>query len=210
MPVSNKSNKNLQDSNITHTSNINSDQLKQENEKLKNEMNELKNQLAMLSQMIMQNNTKTEIKKSNKLIRFINLTNSVLVLKGTNNYALKNQFDYRDFLESEARIIVNNTPNAIYSGLCYIADSNFVEDCNLNDVYNSLLTEDQLKTLLTQNAEYVIDIYKNAPEGQKSIIISMIENKQLNGQKIDANILLELGNLSGKNLIGITPIEKGG
>ena len=35
MPVSNKSNKNLQDSNITHTSNINSDQLKQENEKLK-------------------------------------------------------------------------------------------------------------------------------------------------------------------------------
>ena len=209
MPVSNKSNKNLQDSNITHTSNINSDQLKQENEKLKNEMNELKNQLAMLSQMIMQNNTKTEIKKSNKLIRFINLTNSVLVLKGTNNYALKNQFDYRDFLESEARIIVNNTPNAIHSGLCYIADSNFVEDCNLNDVYNSLLTEDQLKTLLIQNAEYVIDIYKNAPEGQKSIIISMIENKQLNGQKIDANILLELGNLSGKNLIGITPIEKG-
>ena len=38
---------------------------------------------------------------------------------------------------------------------------------------------------------------------QKEIIIDKIVNKKLNHENVDANILLELGKLSGKNLIDV-------
>ena len=51
------------------------------------------------------------------------------------------------------------------------------------------------------------EVYKNASDGQKRIILDMVSDKRLNGQPIDANILMELGKLSGVNFMDIDPLD---
>ena len=99
-------------------------------------------------------------------------------------------------------------PQSISNGFIYIADSDFVQECELEDVYDSLLSDEQLKNLLNKNYSDVCEIYKNASDHQKKIIIDMIVDKKLNDQKIDANILMELGRICGKDLLDIEPLNE--
>ena len=113
-------------------------------------------------------------------------------------------------MESEAEAILSNMNNAIRNGIVYIADAQFVKEHNLEAVYAHLITDAQLKELLSMNAKHVVDVYKNANDTQKQVIIDMVSEKKLNGQEIDANILIELGKLCRKDLISIEPIEEEG
>lgn len=144
---------------------------------------------------------------SNKQIVFINMTTGGLNLKGTRMYHIDNQFGTKSVQESEARVIVANMPNTITNGYVYIPDNEFLESCNMGGVYDGMLTDTQLKTLLSQDANYVCDVFENATDSQKRIIVDMVSNKQLNGQPVDANILVKLGKLSGVNFLDIEPLD---
>jgi len=179
-----------------------------EKEQLKNELAELKAQMALMAQM-MSNNQKPQQEKEQKeerYIKFVNMTRGGFTLRGSSTYRIPEQFGYRKFLEREAQIIVNNMGNAIKQGYLYIADADFVEKNQLKDIYENLLSDTQLEELLTKDASYVVEVYKNVSEGQRSIILGMIESKKLNSQKIDANILMEIGRMENKDLINIEPI----
>lgn len=145
---------------------------------------------------------------SNKQIVFINMTTGGLNLKGTRMYHIDNQFGTKSVQESEARVIVANMPNTIAEGYVYIPDNEFLESCNMGGVYDGMLTDTQLKTLLSQDANYVCDVFENATDSQKRIIVDMVSNKQLNGQPVDANILVKLGKLSGVDFLDIEPLEE--
>ena len=45
--------------------------------------------------------------------------------------------------------------------------------------------------------------YNACSEGQKKIIIDMVVTKKMNGENIDANILVELGKNCGRDLMNI-------
>lgn len=143
-----------------------------------------------------------------KYITFVNLANSGIVLKGTKIHNIDKQFDKKRVLETEARNIVANTPNLISSGKVYITDYNFVKDCELDDVYETMLTPAQMETLFEQNSEFIVDAYKGAPDGQKKIIVDMVIEKRQRGEKVDGNVLVELGELCGKNLVSIEKVEE--
>lgn len=145
---------------------------------------------------------------SNKQIVFINMTTGGLNLKGTRMYHIDNQFGTKSVQESEARVIVANMPNTIADGYVYIPDNEFLESCNMGGVYDGMLTDTQLKTLLNQDANYVCDVFENATDSQKRIIVDMVSNKQLNGQPVDANILVRLGKLTGVDFLDIEPLEE--
>lgn len=145
---------------------------------------------------------------SNKQIVFINMTTGGLNLKGTRMYHIDNQFGTKSVQESEARVIVANMPNTIAEGYVYIPDNEFLESCNMGGVYDGMLTDTQLKTLLSQDANYVCDVFENATDSQKCIIVDMVSNKQLNGQPVDANILVRLGKLTGVDFLDIEPLEE--
>lgn len=174
----------------------------------KEEFEQMKNQMQTLMQMIAmgQSNTVQE-KKPERYITFVNLSKGKYVLKGSSFYTIDHQFDSRKFIEREAKMIVNNMPESIRNGKIYILDADFVKECELDSVYENLLSNKDLVDLLNHAPSYVVDIYKNACKGQKEIIIDMIENKKLNGEFIDANILLEIGKLCGKDLINIESME---
>ena len=193
--------------NISKSENI---EVNKENENLKAEMAELKAQLNFMAQMLSNSKKeKTEINNNNdRYITFINMTKGGFTIRGTSLYHLNEQFEKRRFLEHEAKIILNNMGNSVRQGLLYIADAEFVKENHLSDTYSSILSEEQLKNLLSHNASEVIEIFKNVSDGQRNIIINMIENKKLHGENIDANILVKLGELVNKDLINMQSLDK--
>lgn len=187
---------------------VNTKDIQEENNSLKNQIEELKAQMALMAQMI---STKPETEKSekkfSKRIRFINLTNGSVVLRGTVMWKIDGQFNHRDFAEKEANIIVENMTNLINSGAVYIADKEFAEEHNLTDIYDTLLDEKSLKELMDKDGKTIIETYKFVNAAQKQIIVDMISTRRENGQFVDANAAIEIGKLCGKDLMLIEPDE---
>ena len=184
------------------------EQLKAQLAEQQKRMEEMMEQMQVLMQA--QSNTVTPVNSANpnKQIVFINMTSGGLNLKGTSMYHIDNQFGTKSVQESEARVIVANMPNTIADGYVYIPDNEFLESCNMGGVYDGMLNDEQMKTLLNQDANYVCDVFENATDSQKRIIIDMVSDRQLNGNPVDANILVRLGKLAGVDFLDIEPLEE--
>lgn len=194
---------------------VNTNPAIEENEALKAKIAEQEQQMADLMAQIkvmMQAQAATNPvnieEKAARGIKFISLVPGGLTLKGNRMYHIDKQFGYKMIPESEARAILSNMPNTVASGMVYIADKEFVNKNDLSGVYEEILSDKQLKELLQQNANDVCEIYKQASPAQKEIIVDMVVNRKLNGLPIDANIVVEIGKLCGKDLMSITPEEE--
>lgn len=178
-----------------------------------NEIAELKAQIALLMNMqkaSAQTTTVESAPKKKKNVTIINLFAGGLTVKGNSYYHFEKQFDKRSFSEAEATAIVNNMPNAAREGIFYITDAQFVEDNDLSDAYENMIDDVKMKTILSLDANSVLVLYKNASEAQKTIIENMIVNGRLNGEPLDANVLVELGKITGKNYMEIDTMDKEG
>ena len=184
------------------------EQLKEQLAEQQKRMEEMMAQMQVLMQAQSNSTTSTKPVNSNKQIVFINMTSGGLNLKGTRMYHIDNQFGTKSVQESEARVIVANMPNTIAEGYVYIPDNEFLESCNMGGVYDGMLNDEQMKTLLNQDANYVCDVFENATDSQKRIIIDMVSDRQLNGNPVDANILVRLGKLCGVDFLNIEPLEE--
>ena len=184
------------------------EQLKAQLAEQQKRMEEMMAQMQVLMQAQSNSTTSTKPVNSNKQIVFINMTAGGLNLKGTRMYHIENQFGTKSVQESEARVIVANMPNTIAEGYVYIPDNEFLESCNMGGVYDGMLNDEQMKTLLNQDANYVCDVFENATDSQKRIIIDMVSDRQLNGKPVDANILVRLGKLCGVDFLNIEPLEE--
>ena len=187
----------------------------EENEALKakiaeqeQQMSDLMAQIKVMMQAQAATNPVNIEEKTARGIKFISLVPGGLTLKGNRMYHIDKQFGYKMIPESEARAILSNMPNTIASGMVYIADKEFVNKNDLSGVYEEILSDKQLKELLQQNANDVCEIYKQASMAQREIIVDMVVNRKLNGLPIDANIVVEIGKLCGKDLMSITPEEE--
>ena len=183
------------------------EQLKAQLAEQQKRMEEMMAQMQVLMQAQSNSTTSTKPVNSNKQIVFINMTSGGLNLKGTRMYHIDNQFGTKSVQESEARVIVANMPNTITEGYVYIPDNEFLESCNMGGVYDGMLNDEQMKTLLNQDANYVCDVFENATDSQKRIIIDMVSDRQLNGKPVDANILVRLGKLAGVDFLDIEPLD---
>ena len=178
------------------------DNLSQENELLKKQMEAMQAQMELLvKQMAMSNAPVENTKKPERNIEFINMVPGTLVLRGNQIWKIEGQFNSRSFLEREARIIVNNMQNTIRSGYVYIADYDFIQENELTEVYDTMLSDQQLKDLLNKNFKEVVEIYKTVSKTQQDIIVRMIKERKEAGVQIDANILIQIGGLCGQDLL---------
>ena len=184
------------------------EQLKAQLAEQQRRIEEMMAQMQVLMQAQSNSTMPTKSVNSNKQIVFINMTSGGLNLKGTRIYHIDNQFGAKSVQESEARVIVANMPNTIAEGYVYIPDNEFLESCNMGGVYDGMLNDEQMKTLLNQDANYVCDVFENATDSQKRIIIDMVSDRQLNGNPVDANILIRLGKLAGVDFLDIEPLEE--
>lgn len=178
-----------------------------------NEIAELKAQIALLMNMQKASAQTAPVEptpKKKKNVTIINLFAGGLTVRGNSYYHFDKQFDKRAFSEAEATAIVNNMPNAAREGIFYITDAQFVEDNDLSDAYENMIDDVKMKTILSLDANSVLVLYKNASEAQKTIIENMIVNGRLNGEALDANVLVELGKITGKNYMEIETMDKEG
>lgn len=178
-----------------------------------NEIAELKAQIALLMKAQKASTQTVAVEptlKKKKSVTIINLFAGGLTVKGNSYYHFDKQFDKRAFSEAEATAIVNNMPNAAREGIFYITDAQFVEDNDLSDAYENMIDDVKMKTILSLDANSVLVLYKNASEAQKTIIENMIVNGRLNGEPLDANVLVELGKITGKNYMEIDTMDKEG
>lgn len=181
---------------------------KDENEKLKKQIEEMETKMNLLIQQVsMGMVSNTNQNRQEKNIQFISLVPGILVLKGTQIWKIEGQFNSRSFIEREARMIVNNSKNIIQSGFVYIADADFVKENDLDYIYDNLLNDEQLKNLLERSFKEVVEIYKSVPKTQKEIIVRMIKDKKEAGVEIDANILKQISQICGQDLISETKYE---
>lgn len=185
---------------------------KDEASMLKKEVEDLKKQLEAQLNLIKElniekENVQTSKNSKGKNIPFINLTCGTLNLLGHRIYSLEGQFSKRSFPEKEAVEIINNSHNAVIKGLVYIADSDFVEENDLSYIYETLLSDMDLKSLLKCNIDYVVDVYKQASLDQKRIISDMISQKVMNKEPIDANILIKFQELTGIKYMELEPFQ---
>lgn len=183
------------------------EELKEQLAEQQKKMDELIAQIGVLMQA--QNNmpVAAPVATGNKQVTFVNLTTGGLTLKGTRMHHLDKQFAKKSVQEAEARVIASNMPNTIANGYVYIPDEEFLESVNMGGIYEGMLTDTQLKMLLNQDANYVCDVYQNATDSQKQIIIDMVSNKQFDGKQVDANILVKLGKLCGVDFLSIEPLD---
>lgn len=179
-------------------------------QELEKKLEALQSQLDMMARLISSGNASAVpvSDAEDRFVRFINLAGGTLVVKGSQMYNLEGQFSFKDFPYHEARVVVNNMPNAISRGLLYIADSEFVKECRLEHIYHNILSDAQLKNFFNSSSENAVEIYKNAPEGQQKLIIDMIVEKRYNGEKVDANVLMEISELCGRDLLAIKKVEE--
>ena len=192
--------------NLEATVDAEKERLKAQLAEQQQKMDELMAQMKLMMQ-VQANKPVHETAQTKRNIKFINMTAGGFTIRGTRMYHLEKQFDYKLLSETEAKVVVNNMPKSVSSGLLYIADHDFVEECELGDVYADLLSNVDLEKLLSRNAADVCEIYRNANDEQKEIIINMISGRLINGQPVDANILMQLGKLCGKDLINIEQME---
>ena len=173
------------------------------------QMQELMAQMKLMAEMVSNKGNAAEKPINEKRnITFINMVNGGMNLKGTRYYHIDKQFGSKVVTDSEARVILSNMPNAIQSGLVYINDANFIKENGLEDYYNGLINDKTLKTLLDKDCDEVVEVYNGANSEQKKIILDMVVSRRLNGEKIDANIVVELGKLGGKNFMDYEPLEE--
>jgi len=183
----------------------------EENEVLKQKLATMEQQMAMLMQMMSGNASNTQA-TTDRDIEVISLITGKLLLTTTGTdagqkYDFNNQFDSLTIPESDLRAIIRSMPETSRGGYFYINDRQFVEDVKLNSAYRNLMGKTELLEVFNKPCNEFMKIYNTSPVGQKKVILDMAISKKLNGEFIDANILIELGKISGKDLMNIEPLQ---
>ena len=176
------------------------------------DVKDLMEQIAALQKKIAEMETPataTLEQTKDKMIKFINLTIGSVMLKGSAKrpYEIEGRYNSRKFTDTEAKIIVSNMGNYLREGFVYIDDAEFVREVGLADAYIDMLNPEELKALLNKNPDAIISAYELALDGQKKIILDMIIEKKTKGEPVDANVLVRIGELSGKDLVHIEEEE---
>lgn len=188
--------------------------LEKENMQLKEKMLEIEKQMNQLLSAL---NNQSNIESSNedRDIEVISLTNAQMILSTTGKadgkkYEFEKQYTIKYIPESDLKLIINSMPRITQGGSYYINDKEFVQKNRLTGLYKNILDPTVMKNILDKNYEEFIAIYESAPLGQKTIINSMVFDKRLNGENVDANILMYLQNKTNIDYINIEPLLKEG
>jgi len=171
------------------------------------EMQKMMAQLASQSQSTpVQTNDKIE---ADEQVPVINLAVGELNISTEPNgngvlYTFKEYGEVMDIPYADLKqICTRGSRSFAQEGLFYIMNEKAVEGCRLAQWYSRMLSDEQMMTLFEQTPSHVIELYKLASKSQKENIIAKIIDKKFSGERIDANVLMELGEMSGKDLMGV-------
>ena len=147
----------------------------------------------------------TEI-NSDTEIPVVSLTVGKLVISTLGNglgtvYRFEEFGQVQDIPFGDLKDIVKNKPKFAKGGAYYIANEDAVKKLRLTKDYENIISDKMFENLLNQNSSVVVDAYKTAPKFQQEQVVSLIEEKLEHKAEIDANILMKIGKLCGKDFM---------
>lgn len=193
-------------------------ELKRENEQLKQDVSELHKQLLEMKKMFESAMASTQAQSTlnTKLdleadIPVINLCRSKLNLStglhGSGEVYIFTQFgEIQDIPFQDLKLICKSNKRFAEEGAFYIADEQAVEKLRLERKYRNILNANTLENIFELDSRTVIKMFESASKTQKDYIVETIVEKLSRGQQVDANILVGLKQLTGKDFLNISPL----
>ena len=185
------------------------------------EIEELKNTVAMLmKQMNAITTTPNEITKDSKYgidddIEVISQCDGELNLRlgriGDND---KDVYTFKEFGEVQAipfgdlKEIVKFNKSFAENGVFYVNDEKAVKQLKLEKYYKRLINVKDMEGIFKKEPKDFVETFKLASKGQQNTIVQLIMNKLYDKQEIDANILIEIGTICGKDLLKVQQDNK--
>lgn len=190
-------------------------ELKKENDNLKNELETMKKQMEeMMRQMtafnMIANMNQNQSNYIDKDIIVTSMISGQLILSTTGRsdgkfYIFNKQFEEQGIPVADLKAICSSMKSTAMNGKFFIDDAEFVREAGLSSSYRNILDRVQLSNILSLPVDEFIAKYKSVPKAQKNIISTMIQDKRLNGEFVDANIMMALKEITG---VDYSAIEK--
>lgn len=182
--------------------------------KLEAQLEEQRKQIEMLMNAL-QNNTAVNNNSNNNVSDDISADEEILVMSLTPNklnlvgdggavlFSFDEMYEEQFIDYASLKEIVRLNRDMARNGRFYILDERVVNKLRLKNNYKNVLNPEQLKKILSVDVNKAIELYKMANDVQKRTIIELVKQSKFKGDTIDYNLLGELSNLSGINLIEI-------
>ena len=179
---------------------------------LMNQLKEMQQQIANLTKENEQLKVDKEEKEekeeltSDTDIPVISLVTGGLTISTEGNgvgtvYRFEEFGEIRDIPFGDLKDIVKNKPEFARGGIFYIANEEAVKKLRLSRDYKNIISDELFTRLLDEDANVVIEAYKLAPKLQQEQVVSMIEDRLEKGIEVDANILVKIGKLCGRDFM---------
>lgn len=198
----------------TTTTNIQDiESITKENNELKAQMSQMQEQMnTLLQQFAMLNLSGQNFNQQDKDIDVVSLVNATLLISTNGRsdgkvYKFTKQFESRPIPESDLKEIVRAMPRTAREGYFYILDSDFIRNNGLSSSYRNILTQTEMANIFSLNSKEFMEKYSYVSDAQKKIIENMLINKRLMNEDVDANIMLALQKVTGRNYMEIEPLE---
>jgi hypothetical protein len=86
-------------------------------------------------------------------------------------------------------------PNFLNEGFFYIMDKRVVRSHGLDEIYENILTKEQIENSLN-DLDQCVELFKVANDNQRKLIIDMLVDKIVEGHDVDRNIVDKLARIS--------------
>lgn len=124
-----------------------------------------------------------------------------------NPYIFESLGEEQDIPWGDLRDIVRNNKEMVKNGRFFILNEQAVTKLRIKNHLQKVLNPDQILNIMNQSPDKIVELYKMAPEKQQKIIVDMVLNKRIHKEKVDANLLQELGELCGRDLINMVLVS---
>lgn len=122
-------------------------------------------------------------------------------------YTFKDFNEIMDIPYGDLKDIVKSNSRFVAEGYFYIADEEAVTSLRKQSAYKRIIKPETISKIFDFAPNKIIDLYKMAPKGQQELIVQMIRDKRLNAEKVDANVMIELGELAKVDFVTMEPLD---
>jgi hypothetical protein len=124
------------------------------------------------------------------------------------NYWFKKFGEIKPVPFKDLKEIVKNNRSFLEKGYFYVEDKRAREVLRISKLYENLPAAQDLITLLDKDIKTINVTLKRATPEQKTMIASIVVDKLCNNEEIDMNVVKEIGDSVGRDLVTIANDKK--
>lgn len=118
--------------------------------------------------------------------------------RGGKIFTFRKQYEVKRILYSDLVEILENQPGFVEAGYFYIADQRVIRRHGLDDVYKNILTKEKIESIMSNNSNDAVTLFKSANPSQQEVIVEMLILKLCNNpDSVDLNMVDKISRASG-------------